>query len=58
MSETDKSLGELRMGLDALYRKLDELEARMRELEQRTLTGTIDGLEGDWTVSVPPEFEP
>ena len=59
MSEdTSKSLGELRMAWDAMFRRLAELEERVRELERERMTGSIQGLDGEWTVSQLPDYSP
>ena len=58
MPNVDESLGEIRMVLNALYRRLASIEQRVRHLENpKPLTGTIDGLEGEWTVTPPPQWE-
>ena len=58
MPNVDESLGEIRIALNALYRRLASIEQRVRRLENpKPLTGTIDGLEGEWTVTPPPRFE-
>lgn len=57
--ENTRSLGQQQITLDALWRRVVEMEKRIRALEQRprTMTGTIQGLEGEFTVTPPPEFE-
>ena len=53
-----ESLGELRLAWDAMFRRLAELEARVRRLENpKHMIGTIDGLEGEWTITPSPRFE-
>ena len=55
-------LGEMQMTLGALYRQIARLEQRVRDLEAKAIdidrrwTGSIEGLEGEWTVTAPPEF--
>ena len=57
MCDCDKELGELRMGLNALYKRIAEMEMRLRRLEEpRALTGSIEGLDGEWTVTPPPDW--
>ena len=54
----DERIGEVQMAYNALYRRLASIEQRLRRLENPTpMTGTIDGLEGEWTVTPPPRFE-
>ena len=58
MPNVDESLGEIRMVLNALYRRLASIEQRVRHLEKpKPMTGTIDGLEGEWTVTPPITFD-
>ena len=54
----------MQITLNALYRQIARLERRIRDLEAKALdtdrriyTGSIQGLEGEWTVTPPPEFE-
>ena len=53
-------LGEMQITLNALYRQIARLEQRIRDLEakaldtDRRMTGSIQGLEGEWTVTPPP----
>ena len=54
----EMTLGDLQMAVNAMYKRLAELEQRLRRLENPApMTGTIDGLEGEWTVTPPPRFE-
>ena len=51
------SVGELRIQLTGVWRRVTALEGRVRNLESApTMTGSIQGLEGEFTVSTPPEF--
>ena len=53
-TDTDRSLGELRMGLDAMFRRIAEMEARLRRLEDpQTMTGGIEGMAGEIVVTMP-----
>ena len=56
VKELSRSIGELRMGMDALKRELVNVVARLAELEQPKATGSIQGLAGEWTVTPPPEW--
>ena len=57
MDEIDERLGEMQMVLNAMYRRIAEMEQRIRHLEQgQSMCGTVEGLEGEWTVSPPPGF--
>jgi len=64
-----ESLGEIRLALDALHRlvkrlesQLDDQAARIEDLHERLTrqearsTGSIQGLDGEVTVSFPPEW--
>ena len=57
---TSERLGEMQSTLNALYRQIARLEQRIRDLEakaldtDRRMTGSIQGLEGEWTVTPPP----
>ena len=60
------SVGEIRLGWNAVMSRLADMEARLRTLEAQcntcgtpdtTFTGSIQGLDGEWTVTPPPEFE-
>lgn len=54
-----KSVGELRMVANVLYRKLARLEQRVRDLEAQReprYTGTVQGLEGIVTITPIPEW--
>lgn len=55
--QCDRSLGEIRERLSALARKLEELEQRIRALEGERMVGSVEGLEGEWTVTPPPQWE-
>lgn len=53
-----RSQGELRMAMDAMKRELLSIIERLSELERaRQLVGGIQGLEGEWTVTPPPEWD-
>jgi len=57
--DIDKRLGEIQAVLNSLYRRLASMEQRIRHLEKgESLTGTVDGLDGEWTMTPPPRFEP
>jgi len=55
------SMGELRIQLNGVWQRVVALEGRVRNLESgpvgRTMTGSIQGLEGEFTVTPPPEWE-
>lgn len=58
-----KSLGEIRLMVGALLDRVELLESRCDRIEmnhhiarKRALRGRIQGLEGEWTVTPPPEF--
>ena len=58
------SVGELRLGMNAMVQRLADHEDRIKALEakaidtdRRIYTGAIQGLEDEWTVTPPPEFE-
>ena len=55
MSEDcSKALGDLRMGLNALYRRIAEMEMRLRRLEDpQAMTGTIQGMDEPIVVTMP-----
>ena len=60
----EERIGEMQLTLNALYRQIARLEQRIRDLEakaididRRIYTGGWQGLEGEWTVTPPPEFE-
>ena len=56
-TDIERSLGDLRMGLDALFRRIAEMEARLRRLEDpQAMTGSIEGLEGEVVVTMPEGF--
>jgi len=51
--DIDKRLGELQMAYNAIYRRLAELEKRVRRLENRQpMTGSIQGME-DVIITLP-----
>jgi len=55
IEDIEKRLGELQMVYNAIYRRMVELEKRVRRLENRQpMTGSIQGLDGEWTVSAIP----
>ena len=59
-SPDNAQIGELRIALNAMYRRLVDVEKRIRRLEAEPvpmMAGSIEGLEGEWTVTPPPEFE-
>ena len=62
MIDFDARFGEIQITLNSLYRQLARMEQRIRDLEakaidsDRRMTGSIQGLEGEWTVTPPPEF--
>ena len=52
--DCSKKLGDLRMGLNALYRRIAEMEMRLRRLEDpQAMTGSVEGMDGEWTVTMP-----
>ena len=52
------SVGEVRLGWDAMFKRIAAMEERLRRLESpRAMVGSIQGLEGEWSVTPPPEFE-
>ena len=88
----DERLGEMQITLNNLYRRIADMEQRIRDLEAKaidtdkaivgcmncgtpdttfadtkpippeesdalTWTGSIQGLDGEWTVTPPPEFD-
>ena len=63
MIDFDARFGELQTTLNVLYRQIARLQQRVRDLEAKAIdtdgrmVGTIQGLEGEWTVSPPPEWE-
>ena len=52
------SVGEIRLAVGALMERLERLEQRCAVCgtPDTTFTGTIQGLDGEWTVTPPPEF--
>ena len=53
------SVGEIRLAVGALMERVERLENRCAcdDAEMRkTVVGTIQGLDGEWTVTPPPEF--
>ena len=50
------SVGEVRLGWDAMFKRIAAMEERLRRLESPRAVGSIQGLEGEWTVTPPPEF--
>lgn len=53
-----QALGELRIALNALYRRLADMEQRLRRLENpQAMTGSVEGLQGEWTMTPVPLFE-
>jgi len=51
---TDERLGEMQITLNALYRKMGDLERRLRRLEQsKPMTGSIEGLGEPIVVTLP-----
>ena len=63
MRDLTASLGELRIQLNGVWQRVVALEGRVRNLESgpvgRTMTGSIQGLEGEFTVTPPVDlFEP
>ena len=68
MSEEQVKLGEPTEGdmwasLNAMWREVARLREEMRTLSERVknlqaaqMRGAIEGLEGEWTVTPPPEF--
>ncbi len=52
------SMGELRLQLNGVWQRVVALEARVRNLESGpSWTGSIQGLEGEFTVTPPPEWD-
>jgi len=58
VNELVASIGELRLALNALRKRVERLERLERERERYRMTGSVAGLEGEWTVTFPPVFEP
>jgi hypothetical protein len=55
-----ETIGELQLAIGALAERVERLEQDRRYAEAeglKTLTGTIQGLEGEWTVTPPPEWK-
>ena len=50
------SMGELRLAVGALMERVERLEQNSIDIDRRW-TGSIQGLDGDWTVTPPPEWE-
>jgi hypothetical protein len=48
-------MGEVLKAVNLFYRRLVELEARVKTLESAK-RGGIQGLDGEWTITPPPEF--
>ena len=55
-------IGELRMALNALYRRIAELEQRIRALEnpqpKPQMVGSIEGIDWELTATPVPRFDP
>ena len=60
IDELTEGVGELRLAVWGLMERVERLENRCAcdDAEMRkTVVGTIQGLDGEWTVTPPPEFE-
>jgi hypothetical protein len=61
---TVPTVGDMWMNLNAMFRRLGKMEERLRKVEQRIadddrqMLGTVQGLEGELTVTPPPQFGP
>ena len=50
------SMGELRLAVGALMERVERLEQNSIDID-RKWTGSRQGLDGEWTVTPPPEWE-